>query len=96
MHRRHLGLLFKIFRILKKSYNYDTYTIRIRKAIYIMKVPTMKTIKEVMQETGLSYRHIVYLCHNDKIVYIKAGKKFLINYEKFIDYLNMGDQNIAS
>ena len=61
-----------------------------------MKVPTMKTIKEVIQETGLSYRHIVYLCHNDKIVYIKAGKKFLINYEKFIDYLNMGDQNIAS
>ena len=61
-----------------------------------MEIPTMKTIKEVMQETGLSYRHIVHLCHDDKIIYIKAGKKFLINYEKFIDYLNMGDKNMAS
>ncbi|MCI9565918.1 MAG: helix-turn-helix domain-containing protein [Eubacterium sp.] len=51
----------------------------------------MKTIKEIMDETHFSYRHIVGLCHENKIVYIKAGKKFLINYEKFIEYLNTGD-----
>lgn len=60
-----------------------------------LKVPTMKTIKELMNETGFSYRHIVSLCRDEKIVYIKAGKKFLINYEKFIEYLNTGDRSFA-
>lgn len=56
-----------------------------------IKAPIMKTIKEIMDETHFSYRHIVGLCHENKIVYIKVGKKFLINYEKFIEYLNTGD-----
>ena len=60
-----------------------------------MDMPTMKTVKEIMQETGLAYRHIIHLCQTDKVVYIKAGKKFLINYEKFIEYLNTGDKSIA-
>lgn len=51
----------------------------------------MKTIKEIMAETGFSYRHLAQLCHQNKIVYIRTGKKFLINYEKFIEYLNTGD-----
>lgn len=62
----------------------------------LLKAPTMKTVKEIMDETGFSYRHLVRLCHEDKIVYIKAGKKFLINYEKFIEYLNTGDKNADS
>ena len=56
-----------------------------------LKLPVMKTIKEIMTETGFSYRHISQLCHQNKIVYIRTGKKFLINYEKFIEYLNTGD-----
>lgn len=59
--------------------------------ITTLKLPTMKTIKEIMTETGFSYRHLAQLCHQNKIVYIRTGKKFLINYEKFIEYLNTGD-----
>ncbi len=56
-----------------------------------LKLPVMKTIKEIMEETGFSYRHLAQLCHQNKIVYIRTGKKFLINYEKFVEYLNTGD-----
>ncbi len=59
--------------------------------ITTLKLPVMKTIKEIMAETGFSYRHLAQLCHQNKIVYIRTGKKFLINYEKFIEYLNTGD-----
>ena len=58
----------------------------------ILKAPIMKTVKEIMEETGFSYRHLVRLCHENRIVYIKAGKKFLINYEKFVEYLNTGER----
>ena len=52
--------------------------------------PRMRTIHEVSEETGLSYNHVRTLCKNDKVVFIKAGNKFLINFDKFIDYLNSG------
>ena len=58
----------------------------------VLKAPIMKTIKEIMEETKFSYKHIVSLCRENKIVYIKSGKKYLINYEKFIEYLNVGDK----
>ncbi|MCH5257023.1 MAG: DNA-binding protein [Lachnospiraceae bacterium] len=51
----------------------------------------MKTITEVENETGLSYRLLLTLCKENKVAHIKAGRKFLINYEKLIDYLNTGD-----
>lgn len=54
------------------------------------KTPTMLTIKEVSECTKLSYNFIRQLCLNNKIIYVKAGTKYLINYEKFIDFLNTG------
>ncbi len=51
-------------------------------------VPTMLTIPELAKRTALSKYHIRQLCTNNKISYIRAGKKYLINYEKFIAYLN--------
>lgn len=53
-----------------------------------VKVPTMLTIKELSEKSGLSYDCIRNWCLQGKIVYIKAGNKYLVNYEKFIDYLN--------
>lgn len=51
-------------------------------------IPQMLTIKELSECTGLSESHIRTLCKTNKIKYIRAGVKYLINYDRFIDYLN--------
>ena len=58
----------------------------------ISMIPTMLTIRETSNRTGVSYDAIRKLCLQDKIVYIRAGKKYLINFEKFCEYLNKGQQ----
>lgn len=55
-----------------------------------MTIPTMLTLKEAAQKTGLSYDCLRKLCLQNKIVYIRAGCKFLINQEKLVEYLNGG------
>lgn len=50
--------------------------------------PRMLTIKQTAAETNLPYELIRKLCLQNKIVFIRTGNKYLINYEKFIDYLN--------
>lgn len=54
----------------------------------IATLPQMKTIKEMAQITGLSYYYLRGLCVNNEIVHIRAGNKYLINYDRFCDYLN--------
>lgn len=54
----------------------------------LQKLPVMKSIKEMVELTGLSYMHLRNLCLENKIVHIRAGKKYLINYDRFCDYLN--------
>lgn len=51
-------------------------------------IPQMLTIRELAEHTGLSESHIRKLCKTNKIKYIRAGVKYLINYDRFIDYLN--------
>ena len=51
-------------------------------------LPRMKTIKEMAGLTGLSYTMLRNLCLQNKIVHVRAGKKYLINYDRFVDYLN--------
>ncbi len=58
-----------------------------------IKVPTMCSIKEMQEKTGFSYRQLMRMCKENKIVYIRVGNKYLINYEKFIDYLSTGEAN---
>lgn len=60
--------------------------------ITVLKMPMMKTIKQIMEETGLSYKYLVKLCQQNRITHIRTGKKYLINYEKFIEFLNVGDR----
>lgn len=52
------------------------------------KIPIMKTIKEMVALTERPYSYFRNLCIQNEIVYTKAGKKYLINYEKYVDYLN--------
>lgn len=51
-------------------------------------IPTMLSINEIAKKTGLSRTFIRKLVWENKITYIKSGKKYLINLERFIDYLN--------
>lgn len=53
--------------------------------------PEMLPIHKVASRTGLSYYFIRQLCLQDEIVYVRAGNKYLINYDRFIDYLNGGN-----
>lgn len=53
-------------------------------------VPEMLTIKECADRSGLSYDSIRKMVLSDKIVYIKVGRKTLINWSKFLEYLNKG------
>lgn len=51
-------------------------------------LPEMHTIKETSERSGLSYDTIRKMCLKNEIVFIKTGRKYLINWNRFIDYLN--------
>lgn len=53
-----------------------------------MTFPVMLTLNQVAEATGLSYDHLRKLCLQKKIVFVRAGSKYLINAEKLRDYLN--------
>lgn len=56
-----------------------------------MQIPTMETLKTASELTGLSYDYLRKLCLQGKIVYVRAGSKYLINMEKLVDFLNRGE-----
>lgn len=58
-------------------------------------IPEMVTIKEAARRTGVSYDCIRKLCLQKKIVYIKAGSKYLVNFGMFCDFLNHGEKEGA-
>jgi len=53
--------------------------------------PTMLTIKQTAEQSGLAMHYVRQLCLQKKICYVMAGQKYLINFEKFIEFLNTGD-----
>lgn len=55
-------------------------------------VPTMTTIRAAAKQTGLSYEFIRQLIREGKISYVQAGKKFLVNMERLVEYLNRGEK----
>ena len=59
-------------------------------------VPTMLTMEETAKRTGLSYEYIRKLCKNGKIVFVKSGRKYLINFTRFVEYLNTGEGSSVS
>lgn len=60
------------------------YTVRI-------KTPTFVSIREAAITCGLPYKTILGLCHAEKIIYFKSGKRYLINLDKLIEFLNTGE-----
>lgn len=58
---------------------------------HINTIPRMRSIAQVSEETGIPYHTIRQWCLEKKIVHIKAGNKYLINLDRFIDFLNTGD-----
>lgn len=54
-------------------------------------VPEMLPIKEVIKRIPyLSYDHVRQLCLTGKIVHIRSGAKYLVNFGKLCEYLNNG------
>ncbi len=53
-------------------------------------VPTMWTLREAAQHTGLSYDWLRKACLRGELVHIKCGTKFLLNAAKLAEYLNAG------
>lgn len=56
-----------------------------------MTIPTMMTVQETSNATGISYDRIRKMCLQGEIVHIRMGTKILVNMEKFVEYLNRGD-----
>ena len=56
-----------------------------------LSVPRMVTIREAAKETHLAENYIRFLCKTKSIVFVRAGNKYLINYEKLVRFLN-GEQ----
>ncbi len=57
-----------------------------------LKIPRMVGIDEAAAMFGLTRYFVRQLCLQRKIVFVKAGKKYLINAERLADYLNRGDE----
>lgn len=51
-------------------------------------IPTMLTIKETAKRTQLSETYVRNLVLNKKICFVRSGRKYLVNLEKLIEYLN--------
>ena len=54
----------------------------------VISLPRMRTIKQTAAELGLPEYFVRTLVKTDQIAYVKAGRKVLINLDRFIEYLN--------
>lgn len=54
-------------------------------------LPRMLTIKETAQVTGLHEHFVRQLVKQNRVTYVKAGCKTLINLDRLIEFLNEGE-----
>lgn len=59
-------------------------------------LPKMTTINETSQISGLTKHCIRQLVLQNKIKYVKAGKKYLINLGSLVEYLNNGEKEVET
>ena len=55
-------------------------------------LPRMRTIKQGAIEAGIPEHFLRQLVKQNKVVYVKAGNKSLVNLDSLIDFLYKGDQ----
>ncbi|MDO4809936.1 MAG: helix-turn-helix domain-containing protein [Eubacteriales bacterium] len=55
----------------------------------------MLTIAETSKQTGIKAHSIRRLCLEGRIKFVKIGTKYLINFDRFIDFLNGGNADDA-
>lgn len=53
--------------------------------------PKMMTIRETATASGVPVNAVRGLVKSGKIVYINAGTKVLINFDRFLEFLNKGE-----
>lgn len=51
-------------------------------------IPHMATINETAQMFGISSYFVRKLVRSGKVIAVKTGRKYLVNVDKFADYLN--------
>lgn len=54
-------------------------------------LPRMLTIKETAQVTGLHEYFVRQLVKQNRVTYVKAGCKTLINLDRLVEFLNEGE-----
>lgn len=54
-------------------------------------MPIMKSLNELEELSGMPYTTLRKLCMDGKIVHIRLGNKYMVNWNKFVEYLNVGD-----
>lgn len=54
-------------------------------------IPEMVTVVELSKRSGLSQYYIRQLLKKNRISHVKCGKKYLINVEKFSEFLQNGE-----
>mgnify|MGYP007070124716 CR=1 FL=1 len=55
-------------------------------------LPKMRTIRETAELFGVPEYFVRQLVKENKIVYVRAGCKALVNIDRFADFLNGGEQ----
>lgn len=59
-------------------------------------MPEMVTMKEAAQRSGISYGRIRRMVLSGRVAYRKIGREYLINWNRFIDFMNGSDSQIGS
>ena len=54
-------------------------------------LPKMLTIRETAQVTGLHEHFVRQLVKQNRVTYVKAGCKTLINLDRLVEFLNEGE-----
>ena len=54
-------------------------------------LPKMLTIRETAQVTGLHEYFVRQLVKHNRVTYVKAGCKTLINLDRLVEFLNEGE-----
>ncbi len=59
----------------------------------VQEIPTMLSIAEAADRTGLPRHYVRQLVLQGKIVYISSGKKYFVNLNSLVAFLYEGERN---